>query len=211
MIQPFKIGFVGSHGTGKSTLCEALREQLRNNGVAATLIDEIPRRICALRGDPDFFKRGSNTPLRQIVLILLQVLEEATAPRVPGVLLCDRTVLDHWAYTSSLFRNALVEEGVFDLLESAVLRHVASYDLVIHVPIEFGLRVDDVREADEEFRHLIDSELRTFLADHKIAHQKISGPINSRVNQSQAAIQLVLSDELQFGRSPEFIVYPPLA
>ena len=93
-----KIAVSGAHGTGKTTLCEFLH---RTSGAELdmAICREVPRIIIDRVGEPSFFKRGSNTVERQLLIFLYQLEEERKKGSGKNVLLCDRTPIDHLAYT----------------------------------------------------------------------------------------------------------------
>jgi hypothetical protein len=76
---------------------------LAERGDKVALCREIPRIIIDEVGDEGFFRRGSNSLLRQLLLFYHQVIEEGLRGREAGLVITDRTVVDHLAYTVELF------------------------------------------------------------------------------------------------------------
>ena len=75
-----KIALTGAHGTGKTTLCSRLGSNLAN-GTSFAICREVPRVIIGTTGDGHFFQRGHNTPLRQMMIFLYQIVEEDDCQR----------------------------------------------------------------------------------------------------------------------------------
>ncbi|MEO6323258.1 MAG: ATP-binding protein [Thermoanaerobaculia bacterium] len=177
-----RIAFVGAHGTGKTTLARAVAEKLQEAGIAAPVVPEVPRWICSKANDPVFFRREKNSPLRQVLLLLGQpVFETALLQSRSAWLLCDRSLLDHWAYTRLLFRDELLREGVTELLDEFVSSYTRTYDYMFYVPIEFAPLDDGTREGDDRFQEQVDSEIRQLLGAYRLATQTVSGTVEARV------------------------------
>jgi thymidylate kinase len=153
-----KIALTGAHGVGKTTLAHELCTSLRADcGLAAVLTAEVPRIVCDLASEPEFFRRGQNNALKQMMLLYGQLeYEIAAAAKEPDIVICDRSVLDHWAYSTYLFREVYEEAGVLDICEQLVEWHCRSYDRLYRIPIEFPPTDDGTREGDEAFQHAIE-------------------------------------------------------
>jgi nicotinamide riboside kinase len=185
-----RIALTGSHGTGKTTLANALVAHLAGNGVVATSVPEVPRQVCAAAGDPEFFRRENNSLTRQITLLYGQpVYERRAEADGPSMVVCDRTVLDHWAYTTALFEEALRAEALDKVLAAFTSSYMPSYDLIAYVPIEFGPVDDGTREGDVEFQQQIDRRIRDLLTEFAVEHIVVRGSVEERLAQLLAAIE----------------------
>lgn len=101
-----KIALVGSHGVGKTTLAATLRTQLQSTGVSSMITPEVPRTICEIANDSTFFRRGKNSVPKQLLIIAGQIVaEQETSNLAERLVICDRSCLDHWAYTLELFKD----------------------------------------------------------------------------------------------------------
>lgn len=179
-----KLTFVGAHGTGKTTLVNAVNAHLASLGISCSVTPEVPRIICDSAGDPTFFRRDNNTLLKQALLLAGQpIYEMAAAAEGKLFLLCDRAILDHWAYTKCLFRNELKTEGVLASFDNFVVKHCASYDRIFYVPIELSPQDDGVREGDHEFQAAIDEEILRLLKAYGLTYHTVSGAVPERVAQ----------------------------
>jgi nicotinamide riboside kinase len=178
-----KITFVGAHGTGKTTLVRALSQRISEKGISCTMTDEVPRVVCESAGDPTFFRRGNNSLAKQSLLLIGQPIYEAAATlEGAAVVLCDRSILDHWAYTRCLFMDDLRSEGILAPAGDFVSKYCETYDAIFYVPIEFASIDDGTREGDPTFQQAIDSEIRALLNSYNIQYHTIKGTVDERVD-----------------------------
>lgn len=185
-----KIAFTGAHGVGKTTLTQALVAHLRSNGMVVEMTAEVPRLICDRAGDPTLFRRSNNTPLRQMLILLGQIdIEARPTDTSPDLLVCDRTLLDHWAYTKHFFRDILQQEGVLDLYEQFVAEYCRTYDRVFYLPIEFAPLDDGTRESDLEFQRAIDELIADAMQVHNLPYITVTGRVEERRDQVLAVLQ----------------------
>jgi thymidylate kinase len=161
--QLVKLTFVGAHGTGKTTLVNALAERIESLGIKCSVTPEVPRIICESADDATYFRRGKNSLSKQILLLVGQPIYEVAAINGASILLCDRAILDHWAYTRHLFMKELKEQEALSPLSNLIAKHCQSYDFIFYVPIEFAPLDDGTREGDQDFQKAIDQEIRELL------------------------------------------------
>src|SRR5678815_4713243 len=86
-----KVAFVGSHGVGKTTLCYDLASQLKRLDLGVDLVKEVARR-CPLPINEE------TTLDAQAWILHTQMAEEIAAAATYEVVVCDRSVLDNYAY-----------------------------------------------------------------------------------------------------------------
>ena len=116
-----KIAFIGSHGVGKTTLAFGLAARLKARDVSLDVVHEVARR-CPLPINEE------TSVAAQSWILHTQVAEELVATARYPVVLCDRSVLDNYVYL-------LVAAGADPLLDPLVERWLATYDLLVRVPI----------------------------------------------------------------------------
>ena len=175
-----KIAFTGSHGVGKTTIIKLLEKRLgTNNSVNVTR--EIPRIICYLVNNPEYFRRSQNTLVKQMIILLGQLTQEHELANTE-YLICDRTIFDHWAYTTYLFSDELTEDYKITC-EEFQKSHMKTYDKIFYIPIEFDVEDDGTRENDKSFQKEIDKIIVENLEKHKIEFITIGGTIEDRYNQ----------------------------
>lgn len=151
---------------------------------------EVPRVICSLAGDPEFYRRGKNNALKQALLLYGQLqYERFSSAESDGVVVCDRSVLDHWVYSKCLFEAEFRAADVFDLYETLVSDYCKNYDKLFYIPVEFPPIDDGVRESDIAFQASIDGMIAAFLNKYSVLHTKIGGTIEERCVAVEAGLE----------------------
>lgn len=155
-----KIAFIGSHGVGKTTLCYALAARLKARDVALDVIHEVARR-CPM---PINQETGV---LSESWILHSQIADELLAAWRYPVVICDRSALDNYVYL-------LVAAGPQPALETLVDRWMATYDLLVHVPIGSDPSADGVRAVDPLFQRAIDTRLESELLARGFASLRLA-------------------------------------
>jgi nicotinamide riboside kinase len=145
-----KVAFIGSHGVGKTTLCYGLAARLKARDVVLEIVHEVARR-CPL-------PINEATGLASQAWILhTQIAEEIVAAERYPVVLCDRSALDNYVYL-------LLAAGRQEKLESLVDGWLATYDLLVLVPVTTAPSPDGLRATDPTFQLAVeercDKEIR---------------------------------------------------
>lgn len=174
-----KIALTGAHGTGKTTLANELIRALAYLGRTASC-REAPRLIIDLVGDQEFFRRGNNTPLRQGIIFLEHVLEESRNLDSCDVLIADRTLIDHLAYTAVLFpeTESTIEFAAYRKISFDTLQ---GYERIYKIPIEFPVEDDGVREAAIEFQAQVNRKIDDLYEEARYQPTIITGSVEERV------------------------------
>ena len=141
-----KMAFIGTHGVGKTTLCYGLAARLKAADASLELVREIARR-CPLPINEETGVAAQSWILHS------QIAAEIVAESRDPIVLCDRSVLDNYVY---LLRAA----GPQPALDELVRHWLATYDLLVHVPILDAPQADGVRATDPSFQRHIDDRLR---------------------------------------------------
>jgi nicotinamide riboside kinase len=137
-----KIAFIGTHGVGKTTLCYDLAAILKRRGLHVDMVKEVARL------SPLPINRKTSLEA-QMWILATQVAEEIRSSAHHEVVLCDRSVLDNYAYL-------VFAAGRQRWLEPLVNRWMKSYDLLFKVPISGNPSADGIRDTDEFFMRQID-------------------------------------------------------
>lgn len=137
-----KIAFVGSHGVGKTTLCFDLAARLKRLDLGVDIVREVAR-ACPLPINRD------TTVEAQAWILHSQIAQELEAAARNEVVVCDRSVLDNYAY---LVHRA----GRRPEYDALVARWVGSYAGLFKVPIVQPPSYDGTRDVSTAFQAAID-------------------------------------------------------
>lgn len=170
----YKIGLVGTHGTGKTALAGLINSELRRRGIESTQIIE-----CATKARERGIVLNEETTLAdQLYLLYTQFSEEILLSREREghpqyeVIVCDRGP-DNYCY---LERSVGPSKGALEL----TLRHLKhfSYNQLYLLPIvNSGPPArNGIRALDPEFQKEMDVRVRTFLSKYDIAHTVLPHP-----------------------------------
>jgi thymidylate kinase len=161
-----KLAFIGTHGVGKTTLCYDLAAALKRQGVNVDMVKEVARL------SPLPINRKTSLEA-QMWILTTQIAEEIRSASQHDVVVCDRSVLDNYAYLSfACGRQKPVERFVDYWMKS--------YDLLFKVPISGEAAADGVRDTDEFFMRSIDQLVDTLLAERKCAYERLPDGERSR-------------------------------
>lgn len=161
-----KIGIVGSHGTGKTSLAKSLSEILN-----LPLISEIARKYDVNTED----KR--ELYLVQQHILIDQMLSEGYHQHIGYV--SDRTTIDNMVYFM-LRTNHSIDE-LADYVQKA-MSNVKNYSHVIYLPIEFELKDDGFRLTDIKFQLDVDCKLKDIFSFFEIKYHIVKGTPDERID-----------------------------
>ena len=154
-----KTAFIGTHGVGKTTLCYELAGALKRHGVHVDIVKEVARL------SPLPINRKTSLDA-QTWILMTQVAEEIRSAAHHQVVVCDRSVLDNYAYM-------VLACGRQKAIERFVAHWMKTYDLLFKVPMSGAASADGVRDTDEFFMRSIDQLVDTLLAEKKISHDTL--------------------------------------
>jgi len=155
-----KIAFIGTHGVGKTTLCFELAGALKRQGVHVDIVKEVARL------SPLPINRQTSLDA-QTWILMTQVAEEIRSAARHQVVVCDRSVLDNYAYM-------VLACGRQKPIERFVAHWMKTYDLLFKVPMAGAASPDGVRDTDEFFMRSIDELVDTLLAEMKVPYEVLS-------------------------------------
>jgi nicotinamide riboside kinase len=145
-----KVAFVGSHGVGKTTLCFDLASQLKRLDLGVDLVKEVARR-CPLPINEE------TTPDAQAWILHTQIAEELAAAAAYEVVVCDRSVLDNYAYL-------VARVGRRPELDPLVGSWIRTYNALFKVPVLEAPSFDGTRAVSRSFQMEIDGIIDELLA-----------------------------------------------
>ena len=142
----FKVALVGTHGVNKTTLAYELAGALKRKGRTVELLTEIAREC-------PFPLNEQATREAYLWIISRQIqLEIEKTPRA-DILVCDRSVLDNFAYYVRRYGNA---DEQAEALGMYCRTWMKTYDLLVRLPIAQALAADGFRSTNEQFQREID-------------------------------------------------------
>ncbi len=154
-----KIAFIGTHGVGKTTLCYELAAALKRDGVHVDIVKEVAR----LSPLPINQKTSLEA---QTWIFTTQMAEEIRSASQHDVVVCDRSVLDNYAYMMLAFGRQLP-------IERFMHHWMKSYDLLFKVPFTGQLSADGVRDTDTFFATAVDGLVDRLLAERGLVHERL--------------------------------------
>lgn len=144
-----KIAFIGSHGVGKTTLCFDLASRLKRLGLGVDIVKEVVRG-CPLPINQD------TTLEAQAWIMHTQIAEEIASAALYEAVICDRSVLDNYAYLV----HKMGRRQEYDLLTS---RWIPTYSGLFKVPVLDAPAFDGMRDVSGTFQREIDDVIETLL------------------------------------------------
>lgn len=142
----FKVALVGTHGVNKTTIAYELAGVLKRKGRTVELLTEIAREC------PFPLNEKATREAYQWIIARQVQLEIEKAPRA-DVLVCDRSVLDNFAYYARRFGTKGEEAEALGMYCRYWMR---TYDLLVRLPVTQALAPDGFRSTDQEFQREID-------------------------------------------------------
>lgn len=154
-----KIAMIGAHGVGKTTLCYEVAVFLKKQDRSVEFVKEVAR-SCPLP-----INRETNMQAQSWILHT-QIAEEIRAASMAGYVLCDRSVIDNYAYLTWA-------AGEHPELDALIKSWMQTYDFLWKVPITSTLSFDGIRDMDASFQHEIDRRVDALLAKHGIPFERL--------------------------------------
>jgi GTPase SAR1 family protein len=149
-----KLAFVGTHGVGKTTLCYDLAAQLKRLDLGVELVKEVARR-CPLPINED------TTLDAQAWILHTQIAEELEASARYEAVICDRSVLDNYAYL-------VARVGRRKDLDELVGSWIRGYNALFKVPVLDAPSFDGMRAVSRSFQLEIDATIDRLLQEFDV-------------------------------------------
>lgn len=156
-----KVAFIGTHGTGKTTLCYDFAALIKKKGFTVSIVSEVSREAVK-RGLPI----NENTTVdAQGWILLNQMAKEIEASHESQVVVCDRSVLDNYIYLLNRFGpNKFYEDIIFSWIKAN------PYDFLFKVPVSGNPEHDGIRATDVNFQRDIDQKIENFLNEKSVKY-----------------------------------------
>jgi len=160
-----KIGVVGAHSTGKTTLIRELKEYLIKEGFRVYIIEELARqgRKSSLK-EPHVQKVIIEEQIRKEHELKEQIESDCLTQTGRYVLITDRTTIDNFVYLELYgHKNKIINKHLMKIIEE----NNRSYDIIVYIPIQTKASSDGFRDVNELFRFMIDEEIKERLQSIK--------------------------------------------
>lgn len=155
-----KIALIGTHGVGKTTLCFELAARLKRLDRSVHLVTEVAR-DCPLPINRD------TTLDAQSWILHSQCARELAAGKDADVVVCDRSVLDNYAYlVHAMGRRAE--------LDPWIRRWCGTYTALFKVPLWQPPRYDGTRDTDSAFQREVDRTIDELVRDFGVTVHPLS-------------------------------------
>jgi nicotinamide riboside kinase len=141
-----KIALVGTHGVGKTTVAYELAARFKRKWKTVELLTEIAREC-------PFPLNDLATSAAYQWIIARQVQLEIEKSARADIIICDRSVLDNFAYYIRRFGSGGEE---YEALKSFCYSWMKTYDLLVRLPITEPMVDGGFRSVDEQFQREID-------------------------------------------------------
>lgn len=185
-----RIGFIGSHSTGKTSVAQLIDSRHDN----VIYVPSASRKVLA-DGMP--LNRQADE-VSQILTTVARIVDEqiAVEENPDKITLSDRTPLDSLAYTKYQIDRVWggAHEFYWNYSEKFVKAAMLKYDLVFYFPVgRFALTPDGVRDLDEAYRTSIDEIVVQLLSTTKLNNDyvpMIDGSVEERAAFVEDTIRL---------------------
>ena len=149
-----KIALIGTHGVGKTTLCFELAARLKRLDLGVDLVMEVAR------GCPLPINRDTTLDAQSWILHA-QCAREITAANGSEVVVCDRSVLDNYAYLVHAM-------GRRPELDPWVQRWCGTYAALFKIPLWQPPSYDGTRDTDLVFQREVDQTIDELIRDFEL-------------------------------------------
>ena len=194
-----RIILIGAHGTGKSTLADALSKKLD-----IPVVESVAREVfknwkylkdtCLITG----LTPNGESNVKQNILCSMSRWDFMRWANADIPVIMTRCPLDTLAYAAA---DKTVSQSILDtnkkiLLENEEFMNALNSSLFIYLPIEFNIENDGVRPTDIEFQKEVDEEMRKLIYEFKITPLVVSGSVDERVDTVMGYLKSGLTEAL---------------
>lgn len=190
--QPIRIGVLGTHSTGKTTLLKRIEMELRAEGITVARTGRLGKRAAAA-GLP---KMQHHTAQSTEWIIAQGIADEIAAAALGAeVVLLDRAAHDALAY----FHAALEYRGQAppprterERLLTLASTQLPKYDLLLATVLNESVPVDTSHDYDPRYRRLVDQHMHRLLDSDDIPHLRVHSDPDSQAHTIDVASKLCL-------------------
>ena len=183
------IGFIGSHGTGKTTTAKVVADLMNGQPLLSS------SREVNSTGLPI---NKEATRLTQLMITVARANQAHTYGNMPGVWVADRTAFDSVAYTRYQMDNVWDYDKDLDNIYwtytmNLALGSLKEYDKIFYFPPLPNLEDDGTRLPDREYQMIIDDRIKSLNAQIGIGAIEVpEGSIVERAHFIQATCEIMV-------------------
>lgn len=167
-----KIAFSGTHGVGKTTLLNKLKQykQFRFYNFVSNVTRDlyVDCENLNISTEPDIF---------QAFVIHRFVYYHTKYTN----LIADRSCLDSYAYARYWYKKGVLSDATLELNRTLSARYAHMYDHIFWIPCgEFPPLADGIRSDDEKFQKDVENELLEAMEEFNIKPHRLTGSVEQR-------------------------------
>ncbi|MFD3481982.1 AAA family ATPase [Streptomyces sp. NPDC058665] len=193
--QPLRIGIMGTHSTGKTTLLKRIEMELRAHGIPVARTGRLGKRA-ALTGLPKM-QHHTATSTEWIITqgIVDEIAATRPAPEPIQVILADRAPFDALAYfhAAQQWRHETPDPLEQERLHLLASTQTPKYHLLLATVLDPALPVEHKHDYDTRYHTLVDHHTHTLLTEHAIPYQRVTSDPDSQAHAAERALQLCLN------------------
>jgi AAA domain len=204
-----RIAVSGTYSSGKTTTSEVL-----SVATGIPLTDTLTAREILMDLLPG--RRLEDLSAPELMMLGVRRLEERIQgeARLPGSFISDGSVLHEWIYGAVRTRVGInpgapfMDRAVRRVLSAPIMpflkrymyaygevmkaRAKRTYDVFVHLPVEFEMERDGYRPGSEKYRTMADQMLRDALEELKLPYYVVGGTVQERVERIVELLDLPL-------------------
>lgn len=167
-----KIGFIGTHSTGKTTLAECLRTEEKFKDYFFDV--NVTRWVRSLGFDIN--EKTNNTSQE------LNMVKRIAHLNSYDNIIADRTIIDVLAYSKAGRKYGGITKESLEYQEELVLNNIQKYDFIFYLLPEIDIEYDGIRPTSPEYRVEIDQIINEYIKTYEINHHVLKGSVRERIN-----------------------------
>lgn len=169
-----KICLIGTHGVGKTTLLNALKQRLPQYAFKR----EVVRRLLERNPQIKINERGNYESQNAFIDACIESLSHDDA------YISDRGIIDYLAYSCHLRQHDNMTQEQYDALFHKCESFLRINDDIVYfyIPIEFGIDDDGTRPVDVTYQREIDDIIKMMIIQFGINVYELRGDVETRVN-----------------------------
>ncbi len=185
-----RFAIVGTHNSGKTTLCHEVTSRLMRRGVPVSYAPE-PSRTSR------FLAAGTRDLKTQLDIFVRTVSTELEAARGRKIVVCDRSLVDVLAYTDFMEERPSLEEKLTrEAMHAFADKYLLTYRLFFKVCWSFDMddSSDPLRIDGSAFQADIDTRIEHHLARLSLPTRRLTDSVQAAEQVERQIIECITSE-----------------